>query len=911
MTAASAFWLDYLRDCKIDQPLPLPCDRHRISDQYRTGRGTRTTFNFGQDLSRAFLTHASTNNTIPEHLALASYFVFLFKLTNGEKDLCIGINTDGRCKTELVSVIGMFANAIPLRCQLNPSWSFARVIEEVHQMAVDTSTYSYFPLQRILAQHPLVSKPAFLDTSFQFYATSTQSTVKEVVLGGASLCLVPYSIQIGPDEIPHQLCSMRSLCAGGDTVSSKLVERIKTIVNSDCLIWNAYGPAETTIFSTCHRINQTDLKSMIPIGRPLPNYRCLIHDEFEQPVFVGQAGELLIGGVGVFVGYLNRDDLTSKVLVEVNGFKYYWTGDLVRMDSSGLIFYVGRKDNQVKIHGQRIEIGEIERCLLDSHISGCVAVKYGDDHLVAYVQGSDISEEDLRTHCRARLPPFMIPSIFVVLNNLPLNANGKVDRKRLPSPDFYSLGDSIGNIYNSPSTEMEERVHGLWCEILKVPEKKISTTATFFTIGGHSLLFIKLYHLYQSLFSFDSRSLTITPFLQQATIVEHAKLLEGIRHADKQLKAWQSLHITEGIASFPQERIYLDEQVRFSNRTVVYNEFKAFTITTGSLSVEHRSSFRTFFDDFCIAYNADKPLEIGNNSLQYIDYSTHERLVDMTKSGDFWRAELDGYNFEKHLSLPVDRCRSKTDQRSSAAYSARFSLNSDLSKSFLAYASSHNVTPFQLGLATFYVLLFKLSNGEIDLCISCVDANRYRPEIEDFVGMFIATLPYRVQIDPSRSFDHLVEQVRDKCLSILEHTHYPLQRILADSHKQQVNINFLDISFDFVNFLPAASQLNCDGAIMEPLVPDQWNETAKFDFMLTFQYDTFLEDKTISCFLVCSRDLYNEATVVKIARRFEYLLFQVFSPTYAKNGNNRSEVPLTRLTLILQEEAAEIEMMNF
>ncbi|CAF2830045.1 unnamed protein product [Rotaria sp. Silwood2] len=283
----------------------------------------------------------------------------------------------------------------------------------------------------------------------------------------------------------------------------------------------------------------------------------------------------------------------------------------------------------------------------------------------------------------------------------------------------------------------------------------------------------------------------------------------------------------------------------------------------------------------------------------------------MTKSGDFWRAELDGYNFEKHLSLPVDRCRSKTDQRSSAAYSARFSLNSDLSKSFLAYASSHNVTPFQLGLATFYVLLFKLSNGEIDLCISCVDANRYRPEIEDFVGMFIATLPYRVQIDPSRSFDHLVEQVRDKCLSILEHTHYPLQRILADSHKQQVNINFLDISFDFVNFLPAASQLNCDGAIMEPLVPDQWNETAKFDFMLTFQYDTFLEDKTISCFLVCSRDLYNEATVVKIARRFEYLLFQVFSPTYAKNGNNRSEVPLTRLTLILQEEAAEIEMMNF
>ncbi|CAF3056495.1 unnamed protein product, partial [Rotaria sp. Silwood2] len=201
MTAASAFWLESLRDCKIDHSLALPFDRYRISDEHRTGRGALAFFDFGEGLSQAFITRTSISKTTLEYMALASYYAFLFKLTNGEKDLCIGMNIDGRYKTELISVIGMFANAIPLRCQIDPNWSFIRLVEEVQQMAADSLHYSYFPLQRILAQHPLVSKPAFLDISFQFDSNSSENIYNQIILGDICLSPVPYSIEIGTDEV--------------------------------------------------------------------------------------------------------------------------------------------------------------------------------------------------------------------------------------------------------------------------------------------------------------------------------------------------------------------------------------------------------------------------------------------------------------------------------------------------------------------------------------------------------------------------------------------------------------------------------------------------------------------------------------------------------------------------------------
>ncbi|CAF1450588.1 unnamed protein product, partial [Adineta steineri] len=201
MTGASMFWLDALHNCKLDQSLSLPYDRYRLSNEHRTGRGTSISFNFGQDLSHDFLIHASLNNISLEQLALVIYYVFLFKLTNGETDLCIGINTDGRYRDELNSIIGMFVNAIPLRCQLDPHLSFDKITKHVQDNMINCIKYSYFPLQRILNQHPNISNPVFLDTSFDFVSSMTKDEKDEIMIGDSRLSLLPYSIKISEDEI--------------------------------------------------------------------------------------------------------------------------------------------------------------------------------------------------------------------------------------------------------------------------------------------------------------------------------------------------------------------------------------------------------------------------------------------------------------------------------------------------------------------------------------------------------------------------------------------------------------------------------------------------------------------------------------------------------------------------------------
>jgi non-ribosomal peptide synthetase component F len=170
-------------------------------DEHRTGRGTSVSFDFGEDLSHHFLACASSNNIEAQHLALACYYVFLFKLTNGERDLCIGMNMDNRYRDELKSIIGIFENIIPLRCQLDPHWSFQQLLTYVQEIMTDILEYSYFPLQRILAQHPNASKPAFLDTFFEFHPTESEDIKNGVLIGTNQLHAISISVKLSADGI--------------------------------------------------------------------------------------------------------------------------------------------------------------------------------------------------------------------------------------------------------------------------------------------------------------------------------------------------------------------------------------------------------------------------------------------------------------------------------------------------------------------------------------------------------------------------------------------------------------------------------------------------------------------------------------------------------------------------------------
>ncbi|CAF4136714.1 unnamed protein product, partial [Adineta steineri] len=688
MTGANMFWLDALHDCKLDQPLPLPFDRYRLANEYRTGRGTSISFDFGQDLSNHFLIHASSNNISLKHLTFAIYFLFLFKLTNGQKDLCLAMSmNNNRYKDELKSIIGLFENVIPLRCQLDPYWCFHQLLEHVRQRTTKSMKYSYFPLQRILNQHSHISKHAFLDTSLEFVSYTNNNTVIiadsqltprsflfninedetlnvsdfsfsihhdmnmnqlsctinasldlfnietvekisqrfnsiiqqlsasiidnqinnsiyeiQLVLPNERLliqsmnstqisfsspftcihhafvyqvmkhpqkiaveldeqsltyCELLHYVQVlsvtlvneyhvipgeivcqcierslsmvigimgiemaggvycplSPRDPQHRLhsliqqtqsrfvlvhdltktkfynnttilniesiliindfnsdmnynclssvimkgkeiayiiftsgstgtpkavqvrhknfidcihslafinsfnkndtviqmtrCSfdihiqeilstfldggtlimlhpggtvdfdylsevlenkqitymhtvpsflqnyfvflenmkintvkhLRSLCSIGEAFVAHLIDLIVKTDTTNCIVWNLYGPAETTIASTYYRVDQVDDKRSVSIGRPLSNYRCMIINQYLQSSVTSEGGELCVGGVGVFAGYLGRDDLTAKALVEIDGQLFYRTGDLVTMDNNGLLHY--------------------------------------------------------------------------------------------------------------------------------------------------------------------------------------------------------------------------------------------------------------------------------------------------------------------------------------------------------------------------------------------------------------------------------------------------------------------------------------------------------------------------------------------------------------------------------------------
>ncbi|CAF1595512.1 unnamed protein product, partial [Adineta steineri] len=192
-------------------------------------------------------------------------------------------------------------------------------------------------------------------------------------------------------------------------------------------------------------------------------------------------------------------------------------------------------------------------------------MKWNDDYLVAYVQSCNVNEQELREHCQSHLPPHMIPSIFIMLDKLPLNQNGKIDRKLLPPPHFSSahLTNSLELLL--PTNDIEVSIHHIWCEVFK--QNQISVDTNIFTIGGHSLIMMQLFHRYKIEFHLETNALSITHLFQHPTIIDHAQLIHQTINMTKNINDyhWSSLYIIQARASLAQERVYLDEQIRFSS----------------------------------------------------------------------------------------------------------------------------------------------------------------------------------------------------------------------------------------------------------------------------------------------------------------------------------------------------------
>jgi len=295
--------------------------------------------------------------------------------------------------------------------------------------------------------------------------------------------------------------SVRLFIVGGEAMPIQGLESWRQTPMNSMRLLNAYGPTETTITATIFDVSSQGFKDQesgyVPIGRPLGNRKTYILDTHGGPVPIGVPGELHIGGDGLAQGYLNRPELTAEKFVpsafsSEPGARLYKTGDIARYLPDGNIEFLGRIDNQVKIRGYRIELGEIESVLAQHPCVGqsVVAVREdspGDKRLIAYVVSSQSpppSTGEFRAYLQQKLPDYMIPSVFVFLEALPLMPNGKIDRKSLPAPDGNR--DGLEQAYVAPRSPTEEILAGIWAEVLKLDQVGINDN--FFDLGGHSLL---------------------------------------------------------------------------------------------------------------------------------------------------------------------------------------------------------------------------------------------------------------------------------------------------------------------------------------------------------------------------------------------------------------------------------------
>ncbi len=397
---------------------------------------------------------------------------------------------------------------------------------------------------------------------------------------------VPSMFNLFVDALDAQnigkLAGLKYLFLAGEAIIPKAIHKFRKL-NKTVILENIYGPTEGTVYSSSYSLSNWQGEGSIPIGKPMPNIQLYILDKYYRLAPTGVPGELCIAGSGLARGYLNRPELTSdkfvishsSLVISYSKFFpndrcpmtndcFYRTGDLVRWLADGAIEYLGRIDQQVKIRGFRIELGEIENRLLEHEdVKEAVVIdretEVGEKYLCAYIvsRSLNFTAQNLREYLAQTLPDYMIPAYFVFIDRIPLNANGKVDRRVLPLPEATAAKLH----YVPPRNSLEERLVRIWAEVLNVNRERIGIDSNFFEIGGHSLKAILLIsNIYKAL----NVKLKLTDIFKMQTIRKLSGYLEtagkdkfvSIKALDE--KDYYTL-------SSAQKRIYLLQQMESEN----------------------------------------------------------------------------------------------------------------------------------------------------------------------------------------------------------------------------------------------------------------------------------------------------------------------------------------------------------
>ncbi|MBP2195107.1 amino acid adenylation domain-containing protein [Pantoea cypripedii] len=326
---------------------------------------------------------------------------------------------------------------------------------------------------------------------------------------------------------PQTFSTLKTLIFGGDIV---VPDRVADVMKHcpGLVIKNGYGPTENGSYSTVHTITLADTQGRIPIGRPISNSTAYILDEEKQPLPWGEQGELYVGGDGVALGYLGKDELSAKVFTAdpfIPGGGMYKTGDIASMRPDGTVEFFGRRDNQVKIRGYRIELDEIEWCLRNHPQVKDTVVKFftrnhDDKYLVAWVEAEPALDEfTLRDYLKANLPAYMMPGFLIFIEAFPVASNGKIDRAILPDPlqqpDLYTE-------HVEPVTEREKAITGLWRTIIGY--QNLGIHDSLFQLGVDSLVAV---NLASSVNAQQGCQLSVTDLLANPTVAKIVALIES------------------------------------------------------------------------------------------------------------------------------------------------------------------------------------------------------------------------------------------------------------------------------------------------------------------------------------------------------------------------------------------------
>ncbi|MEU0229116.1 amino acid adenylation domain-containing protein [Streptomyces sp. NPDC006284] len=410
--------------------------------------------------------------------------------------------------------------------------------------------------------------------------------------------------------------------AGGEALPTDLADRLTEVAAQ---VTNVYGPTETTIWSTATALSAG---APVTIGQPMANTRVYVLDDHLQPVPVGVPGELYIAGEGVARGYQLRPGLTAERFVAdpygPAGTRMYRTGDVVRWTPDGHLTYLRRADDQVKVRGHRIELGEIETLLTTHPAVARAAVIVRDERLIAYTTGETVSSQELRRHLAQSLPAYMVPSAFVTLDALPLTANGKLDRKALPDPDW----DGVHTSARGPRTPHEEVLCHLFADVLGL--ERVGIDDSFFDLGGHSLLATRLVSRIRTALGVE---LSVRALFEAPSVAGLAHALAGAGQARTAVTARRRPERVP--LSYAQQRLWFLHQ--YEPGSALYNIPVALRLT-GTLD---QDALQEALADVTARHEALRTLYAQDDHGAHQVILTPERATPLFEVRDVTEADLD------------------------------------------------------------------------------------------------------------------------------------------------------------------------------------------------------------------------------------------------------------------------------